>query len=256
VVLDAPGARPVVLDLGTGLRFWGLDLPADGSLDAIALVSHLHWDHVQGIPFFGPINIEGARMEVYGPGTHPGELAEAVSGFMCPPYFPVTLDALAGAFEWNELADGARFDVSGWSITARAVPHVGATLGYRIERDGVSVAYVPDHQQPGCGSTQVDPGVLELVSGVDLLIHDAQYLVGEFVEKRDWGHCTVEYALEVARQADVKRLALFHHDPAHDDEQLDVIARRAAVAGVRAGLGEVFCAAEGMRVSLSSVAAR
>jgi phosphoribosyl 1,2-cyclic phosphodiesterase len=256
VVVEAEGARPVVLDLGTGLRFWGLDLPADPPLDAIALVSHLHWDHVQGIPFVGPINVEGARLEVFGPGAAPGALADAVAHFMCPPYFPVTIDALAGELVWHDVAHGADFDVSGWKVRACSVPHVGATLGYRIERDGVSVAYVPDHQQPGCGSTQVDPEVLDLARDADLLIHDAQYEPAEFAEKHDWGHCTVDYALEVARQAGVKRLALFHHDPSHDDDHLDVTAARAARAGAACGLDEVICASEGMRVSLGSAVGR
>jgi len=256
VVVEADGARPVVLDLGTGLRFWGLDVPSDRPLDAIALVSHLHWDHVQGIPFFGPINAPGARMEVFGPGAAPGELADAVAHFMCPPYFPVTLDALAGEFVWNDLGHGATFEVDGWQVRASDVPHVGATLGYRLERNGVSIAYVPDHQQPGCGSTEVDPGVLDIASGVDLLIHDAQYEPGEFALKHDWGHCTIEYAVEVARQAGAKRLALFHHDPAHDDDHLDVVAVRAARAGAACGLQEVFCASEGMRVSLGAAGAR
>jgi ribonuclease BN (tRNA processing enzyme) len=256
VVLDAPGAKPVVLDLGTGLRFWGLDLPAQPPLDAVALVSHLHWDHVQGIPFFGPINVEGSRLEVYGPGSAPGELADAVAAFMCPPYFPVTLDALAGTFGWHDLSDGERFDVDGWTVTARCVPHVGPTMGYRVERDGVSIAYVPDHQQPGCGATFVDPAVVELAAGVDLLVHDAQYDDGEFALKHDWGHCTIDYALEVARQSGARRLALFHHDPGHDDARLDLIARHAAKAGAEAGLGEVLCASEGLRVSLPSAPTR
>lgn len=256
VVVEADGARPVVFDLGTGLRFWGLDLCDDRPLDAIALVSHLHWDHVQGIPFFGPINVAGARLEVYGPGDEPGSLADAVAQFMRPPYFPVTLDALAGQFEWNDVVHGARFEVGGWEVLAAAVPHVGATLGYRLQRNGISIAYVPDHQQPGCGATHVDPAVLEMVAGVDLLIHDAQYEAAEFAEKHDWGHCTIEYALEVARQGGVKRLALFHHDPAHDDEHLDVVAARAAKAGAAYGLVEVICASEGMRVSLGAATGR
>lgn len=246
----------MVLDLGTGLRFWGLDLPCDGSLDAIALVSHLHWDHVQGIPFFGPINVEGARLEVYGLATETGSLGDAIAGFMRPPYFPVTLDALRGSFDFRDAAPGDVIRSGGWTIGVGEVPHVGETLGFRIEHGGVTVAYVPDHQQPGCQATDVDPGVLALTDGVDLLIHDAQYTDAEFAKKFDWGHCTTDYALEVARQAGAKRLALFHHDPSRDDADLDVLAKRAAAAGARMGLAEVICAREGMRISLAPVAAQ
>jgi phosphoribosyl 1,2-cyclic phosphodiesterase len=256
VVVEAAGDRPVVLDLGTGLRFWGLDLPCDGSLDAIALVSHLHWDHVQGIPFFGPINVPGARLDLYGCGGEEGGFGRAVAGFMRPPYFPVTLDALAGTFDFHDAAHGDVIRDGGWTLTAREVPHVGQTLGWRIEHGGMSIAYVPDHQQPGCGSTYVDPAVLELAADVDLLIHDAQYTDGEFAQKHDWGHCTIDYALEVAAQAGARRLALFHHDPSHDDEHLDALHAHASRSGAARGLAEVLCAREGQRVSLSPLGAR
>ena len=254
MVVESEGSDPIVLDLGTGLRFWGLDWPTGVPFAATALVSHLHWDHVQGLPFFGPVNLPGASMNVYGPAQEGQSLADAFDGFMCPPYFPVRLDALAGRFTFTEATD--HFEVDGYQVWTIPIPHPGPTVGYRIERNGLSIAYLPDHQQPGCGSTYVTDEVRALCSGVDLLIHDAQYDDAEFAQKFDWGHCTYDYALEVARQSGVKRLALFHHDPGRDDGQLDEIAQVMAKAGASAGLEEVFVASERLRVSLAPARAR
>jgi len=254
VVLEASGELPIVLDLGTGLRLWGLTLPLDGSFKGIALVSHLHWDHVQGLPFFGPVNMPGAELEIIAPTQEDGPLREVIGGFLRPPYFPVTIDALAGRFTYTEVIE-TTIERGGWTITTASVPHVGLTLGFRVEHCGVSVAYVPDHQQPGCGSTSVSESVLALAQGADLLIHDAQYTDIEFAQKFDWGHCTIDYAVEVARQARARRLALFHHDPLHDDDQLDALASHAARLGASAGLVEVMAASEGMRVSLAPIGA-
>ncbi|MEZ5374303.1 MAG: MBL fold metallo-hydrolase [Microthrixaceae bacterium] len=135
-------------------------------------------------------------------------------------------------------------------MTSAEVPHCGRTLGYRIEAGGVSVAYVPDHQQPGPDATEVAPAVLELARGVDLLIHDAQFDAADFAAKSDWGHCTVEYAVQVAAQAGARRLALFHHDPSHDDDTIDALADAAVLLADDLGLGEVFASFEGMTVAL------
>ncbi len=248
MVLECDDADPVVFDLGTGLRFWGLDWPTSMPFAATALVSHLHWDHVQGLPFFGPLHKADSKLDVFGPAQDGRSLAEAVDGFMCPPYFPVRVTDLLGSFSFSEATSS--FVSDGYQVSSAPVPHPGPTLGYRVERGGISVAYVPDHQQPGCGSTVVDPGVLALCAGADLLIHDAQYTPSEFMQKFDWGHCTIDYAIEVARQAGVSRLALFHHDPSHTDDDLDALAVMAAKAGAAAGLAEVIVASEGMVISL------
>jgi ribonuclease BN (tRNA processing enzyme) len=169
---------------------------------------------------------------------------------MSPPYFPVEIDALPGSFTFHEASDEV-VDVHGAKVTAATVPHVGPTVGYRVEFDGVSVAYISDHQQPGVGSTEVAPSVLDLCEGVDLLIHDAQFDDEEFALRHDWGHCTSDYAIEVAARAGAKRLALFHHDPSHCDVRLDQLAERAAEQGARRGLDEVITAAEGLTLSFT-----
>lgn len=255
VVVESPGRPPILFDLGTGLRFFGLDQPCDGSFQGIALVSHLHWDHVQGMPFFTPMLAEGARLEVYAPVDGHKTLEGAIRSFMTPPYFPVELDALPGRFAFNEVVDDV-FDLHGAKVTAAPVPHVGLTVGYRLDIDGVSIAYVSDHQQPGIGATNVDPRVLELCNGVDLLIHDAQFDDHEFAQRSNWGHCTVDYAVEVAARAGARRLALFHHDPSHDDRRIDALRDHAACLAYLRGVEEVVAAAEGLTLSFCGADAR
>jgi phosphoribosyl 1,2-cyclic phosphodiesterase len=251
VALEVPGSEPVVLDLGTGLRFWGETLPLDGTFRGHALVTHLHWDHVQGLPFFVPVNRPGARFDIYGPPQEDGlSLEDAFGEFMRHPYFPVGVADLAGDFAFHCLSDG-EYAVGDAKVRSRSVPHVGATNGYRIEMNGVSVAYIPDHQQPVDGGFEVAEGVLELCDGVDLLIHDSQYTPAEFALKAHWGHCTTEYALHVARESGARRLALFHHDPDRDDDALDAMVADIQSHPLAAGLTEIFAAHEGLTVALS-----
>jgi ribonuclease BN (tRNA processing enzyme) len=135
-------------------------------------------------------------------------------------------------------------------VRIRPVPHCGPTIGFRIETGGQSIAYVSDHQAP-LSLRGVADSVLELCDGVDLLIHDAQYTPTEFREKAHWGHCTVEYALLVAKEAGAHRLALFHHDPAHDDDDLDRLLRNARrISDASGGVDEVVAASEGLVIEL------
>lgn len=255
VALEAPGHEPIVLDLGTGLRFFGQSQPTDGSFVGHALVTHLHWDHVQGLPFFVPAHVPGSQLHVYGPPQEDGmHVGDAFEEFMRPPYFPVRVGDLGGDITFHTLDEGDHA-LGDAKVRVRLVPHIGPTNGYRIELGGISVAYIPDHQQPLDGSHDIDPGVLELCDGVDLLIHDAQYTPAEFVVKADWGHCTVDYALAVAAEAGARRLALFHHDPSHDDEAVDVIRDDIAEKASHTGVEEVLAASEGLTVSFGAVTA-
>ncbi len=253
VALDIPGSEPVILDLGTGLRFFGDTQPNDGTFRAHALVTHLHWDHVQGLPFCTPINREGAQLDIYGPPQEGLTLAEAFEEFMRPPYFPVRIGDLVGDIRIHTI-DDTDFAVGDAKVRARYVPHIGATFGYRVEFGGFSVAYISDHQQPVDGES-IATEVLELADGADLLIHDAQYDADEFALKSHWGHCTVDYALHVAREAGAHRIALFHHDPSHSDDHVDRLLDGARSRGADLGLTEVIAAAEGMTVSFGAVGA-
>ena len=254
VAVDLPGMDPIVLDLGTGLRFWGADLPVDEPFHGHALVTHLHWDHVQGLPFFAPVLRPESSLDIYGPASDDAALAVAFDEFMSPPYFPVRVADLPGDLRFHAVTDG-EFAIGDAKITARSVPHIGATTGYRIERDGVAVVYISDHQQPVDGSLAIPDGVLELCEGADLLIHDAQFTASEFVLKSDWGHCTGDFALAIAAQAGVRRLALFHHDPGHDDVLIDSLLLEAREKAARTSIGEVIAASEGLSLSLRSARA-
>jgi len=246
VALEAPGCDPIVLDLGTGLRFFGETLPLDGSFRAHALVTHLHWDHVQGLPFFTPVHIPGSRFDIYGPMQENGlEMDEAFEEFMRPPYFPVRVADLAGDIAFHSLAEGDHA-IGDAKVRVRNVPHVGPTVGYRVELRGHTVVYISDHQQPLDGGFDIAPQVLELCDGADLLIHDAQYTPEEFVMKAHWGHCTVDYALHIANEAGVRRLALFHHDPGHDDAFLDRVLRETQEKAASGTVEEVLAASEGL----------
>ncbi len=252
VAIESPSRAPIIFDLGTGLRFFGETQPQDGSFRGTALVTHLHWDHVQGLPFFMPINRPGASLDIYGPGEGM-EIAEAFDKFMRPPYFPVQYTDLVGDIRFHTVGE-QELDIDGARILVREVPHVGTTLGFRVEVDGLVVTYIPDHQMPMDGSMDIDDGVLELAQGADVLIHDAQYTPEEFAERAHWGHCTVEYAVHVARTAGVRRLVLFHHDPSHCDSMLDdLLAEAREEAGENM---EVLSAAEGMTLSFASDARR
>jgi phosphoribosyl 1,2-cyclic phosphodiesterase len=240
------GEAPIIFDLGTGLRLFGQTQPLDGSFDGTALVTHIHWDHVQGLPFFPPADRAGARFRVYAPQQEEGTLEDVFNGFMRPPYFPVSVSDLRGDISFHEVLKDD-FTIGSASIMARPVPHCGPTVGYRVNWGGATVTYISDHQAPQ-GLESIADSVVELVDGADLLIHDAQYTRPEFEEKSHWGHCTIDYAVRVAREGGVKRLVLFHHDPAHSDDDLDrFLAEARATAGPDGP--EVLAAYEGLHLT-------
>jgi phosphoribosyl 1,2-cyclic phosphodiesterase len=244
------GEAPLLLDLGTGLRLLADALPPDQPLRAAALITHLHWDHVQGLPFFPPIHRPGTHLDIYGPRQEEGPLHEVFDGLMRPPYFPVQYSELHGVIEFHDVLDDD-LSIGNAKVKVRPVPHVGTTVGYRIEWGGVTLAYVSDHQAP-LALDRVADSVLELCDGADLVIHDAQYTPDEFAKKSDWGHCTIDYALLVAQEAGAHRLVLFHHDPAHSDDEMDRLVAEAQEKGRALGLTEVVGAYEGLTLTLGA----
>jgi phosphoribosyl 1,2-cyclic phosphodiesterase len=252
VAVDVGEGPPFIFDLGTGLRPLGDALGATPEFavrpyEVTALLSHLHWDHIIGLPFFTPIHCEGGHMTVYGPRQQGPSLPELVDKMVRPPFFPVQVDDLHGCIDFVEVDDDD-LAIGPAKVRVRLVPHVGTNLGFRIEVDGVSVAYLSDHQQPDDQS--VARGALELCDGADLVIHDAQYTAAEFEAKSTWGHCTVDYALRVAAESGAKRLVLFHHDPTHDDDQVDAMLARARDLPDAGRLDAVVAAAEGLTLDL------
>lgn len=247
VELHVDGEPPMFLDLGSGLP--QIDV-ADGDgapFRAVALVTHLHLDHVQGLPFFPIIHQVGTRFDVYGPRPEAGSLRDAFARLVAPPYFPLSLDQIPGDLAFHEVC-AEELKIGQALVQVRPVPHVGPTVGYRIQWGGATIAYISDHQAPP-GLDVVDPGVLELCRDVDLLIHEGQYTTEEFAAKWNWGHGTIDFALRVAMEAGARRLCVFHHDPWRSDDELDAL-----IADARDGLGgateEIVAASEGMILTL------
>jgi phosphoribosyl 1,2-cyclic phosphodiesterase len=247
VALTVTGEPPIIFDLGTGLRPFGETQPLDGTFRGTALLTHIHWDHVQGLPFFPPADRIGARFDVYGPEQEEGSLADVFDGFMRPPYFPVTCSELRGDIVFHDVLKDD-LTVGTAQIKVRPVPHCGPTVGFRVQWAGVTVTYISDHQAP-LGLDTVADNILELAEGADLLIHDAQYTRSEFAEKSTWGHCTIDYAVKVAQEAGARRLVLFHHDPSHCDDVLDGLLVDAKGTAGHGG-PEVLAAYEGLQLIL------
>jgi ribonuclease BN (tRNA processing enzyme) len=265
VVLDAPGHTPVVFDLGTGVRVYGdevterivADLRANRAVPgyhADVLLTHLHWDHIIGLPFFTPAFQPEARITVYGPRQPDGPLADVFAGVMRPPYFPITPADLGADVRFVDVADDT-FALNGAKVLSRWVRHTDPALGFRVDLDGRSVTYISDHG-PGCVAEDPDDhvpqSVLELCDGVDVLIHDAQHTVDEYESKRHFGHSSIEYAVHVACEAGVKRLVLFHHCPSHSDDDLDLILEHARELSAQRNGPSILAACEGLRLELDS----
>jgi phosphoribosyl 1,2-cyclic phosphodiesterase len=256
--LEVDGHDLIIFDMGTGLRPCGQALSTDGPFHGTVLLSHLHWDHIQGLPFFGPISQPDAVLDVYGPAQEAAPLDVVFAGVMQQPYFPITPDELHGTVRFHG-AGTEDFAVNGAKVKSRWIRHTSPTIGFRVDVEGVSVAYVSDHG-PGCSDDPDDfvpAEVLELSDGADLLIHDAQHTCEEFENKRHFGHSTVDYAVHVAREAGARRLALFHHCPSHSDDGVDLMHLYATALAERVADDlEVLAAREGMVVELQHALVR
>lgn len=251
-VLTADGAL-FVLDCGTGARALGLDLARRGGpLRVNLLIGHTHWDHIQGFPFFVPAFQPEVELNVYAPMGFQRGLEEALAGQMEYAYFPVKLRDLRSRLRFVELEEGF-LRVGDARVETQYLNHTAPTLGYRITSGGATVAYVTDHEPFWAphGRRLAHPGDeahVAFLRGADLVIHDAQYCATEYADKVGWGHSTEEYAVDVALAAGVRRLALFHHDPGHDDAEVERLEQRARE---RAGTKmDVFAAAEGLTVGV------
>jgi phosphoribosyl 1,2-cyclic phosphodiesterase len=179
-------------------------------------------------------------------------LGQTFDRLMSPPFFPIRFADLPATITFGEVGEDD-FAIGSAKVRSRWVRHTDTTLGFRIEVAGSVVAYLPDHG-PGCGDDaddHVPDSVLELCDGADVLIHDAQHTTEEFAPKRHWGHSSVDYAVHVGREAGARRVVLFHHDPAHTDDDLDGIELRARDLGARLGVPEVVAAREGTELVLA-----
>jgi ribonuclease BN (tRNA processing enzyme) len=237
-----------MLDAGTGLRRAAALL--DGPFDGTILLTHLHWDHVHGLPFFTAGDRPDARVTLLLPeqdGT--GSAEEVLARGMSPPHFPIGPGGLRGRWSFGLLAAG-EFKAEGFTVEAAAIPHKGGrTFGYRVSDGHSLLAYLPDHGPTGLGPGpegwgEYHPAALTLAAGADALVHDAFWFDAEATGEAMFGHTTADYAVELGRRAGVRRVVLAHHRPDRTDDELDRLADR-----FRADPG-VMVAAEGTVIDL------
>jgi CheY-like chemotaxis protein/phosphoribosyl 1,2-cyclic phosphodiesterase len=265
VELRAPDGALFVFDFGTGARPLGADLVRRGGpIRAHLLIGHTHWDHIQGFPFFAPLFGSGNELAVYAPREGQRSLHDVLAGQMEFTYFPVELNQLPAVITYHDLSEGVH-EIAGVRVVTKYLQHPAMTLGWRLEAAGRAVVYLVDHEPYSDVLWQRDAPVGRIESivhdgdrrhatfmkGADLVIHDAQYTPEELQAKRTWGHSTYEYVVELAMAAGVKRVALTHHDPAHDDAMVSLIEQRAkALVTARGSAMDVFCAYEGCEVDV------
>ncbi len=241
VEVEHEGAR-LVLDGGTGLAALGRSL--GGPADVTVLFTHVHWDHIQGVPFFAPAFHPGSRVTFVGARG----LRDALAAQMRPPMFPITLDSFRAELAFWETAPSAPVEVGPFRVESLQMPHPDGVVCYRVTAGGRSMVFATDVEH----GEALDPRLVAFAEGADLLVHDAQYTPAEYAGRRGWGHSTIEQALQVGVEARASRVALFHHDPLRTDD---------AVAALEAGAvgwwserapcaADVFAAREGAAVDL------
>jgi phosphoribosyl 1,2-cyclic phosphodiesterase len=238
------GARLYVFDCGTGFRNLGKQLLREfggRSLQAHIFISHYHWDHIQGIPFFAPLYDVENRFHFHASSRN-RLLREALEGQMIQPYFPVNMSEMAAQREFHDMSEG-RNTFEDCVIETCRLNHPQGCMGFRMEAAAGTLVYATDNEP---GDPAYDKAVRKLAEGADLLIYDAQYLPEEYeTKKRGWGHSHWREAINVARESGAKELVLFHHDPEHDDPCLDSIVQEA-----RSFYPKLRAAAEGMVIRL------
>lgn len=249
-VEHADGSVRLVLDAGTGLTNLS-DLLDERPFRGTLLLGHLHWDHTHGLPFCRAVDHPEAALTLLAPSHDGRSVEQLLADAMSPPNFPIRPDELRGRWSFGIVSEG-RHQVEDFEIDAREIPHKGGrTFGYRISDGRHAVAYLSDHMPSALGPGpdgwgEYHPAALALADGVDLLIHDAQYLAEELAERGHFGHAAAEYAVALGERAGATRVAMFHHDPARTDDEVDAAAARFEAAGIA-----VTAAAEGSVIDLA-----
>lgn len=243
----------LVLDAGTGIRLLGGSLPADANCIHI-LMTHLHMDHLQGLPFFAPLRRPGVEVHIYGPASTTTSLSSRLQRYLSPPLFPVNVRELPSTLFFHELPAEA-VEIGEFRVKAQLVIHPNPTIGYRLEGAQGTLTYLPDHE-PALGAP-IFPTRKEwtsgyaLAEGADLLIHDAQYTSDEYQNRLGFGHSSIQQTFEFARLVNVKTLIPFHHDPNHSDDVLDHM-----IAEAKAELQPAFGVVPGMEGEIVRVGER
>ncbi len=245
IEVSAGGTR-IILDAGTGIRNMGHWLQRKNVTEATVVLSHVHWDHINGFPFFSPAFHKDWSFHIMaGHLAKFGGIRNVLAGQMTTPTFPVPLEAMRSTMTYEDFNAGDNFKLpADGNVKIRTAPlnHPDGATGYRIEYRGKSLCYVTDTEHvPG----KPDQTILGLIEGADLFIYDCTYTDKEFERKKGWGHSTWEEAIRLARAANVESLAIFHHDPDHEDPFMEQIESKA-----RQMWSGAFVAREHMRVNL------
>ena len=240
--------RRYVMDAGTGARALGLEIMrTETPPRATVFLTHFHWDHIQGFPFFRPLFHPDAELRIVGPRQGETDIRGLLEDQMGSPYFPVPLSEKKARTTFEHLNEGSWSD-GAVQVAAMRVCHGAFTVGYRLESEGIRLCYVPDNELGG-HDHGLDPSwrdrFAEFIAGSDILVHDAMYTAEEFVDRKGWGHSSFDQCMDLALEAGVKRLLFFHHDPERTDDDLDRQVDRARERAGRNGNLEVDAAREG-----------
>jgi len=248
------GDDVIIFDAGSGLRDFGNNFLKTQGFTAPRnfhiVLSHIHWDHIQGFPFFVPIYLEGTQITIYG--CHP-ELRKAFSTQQSTPLFPLEFKDLAAGVDFEILSPGKWHEIAGFRVLAKEQNHPGRSFGYRIEKQGKAIVYSTDSEHKNKREEDLKPFV-EFLKDADLLIFDAQYtLADSWTVKQDWGHSNNVIGIELSQEAGVKHLVLFHQDPTVRDQTLDKLlkdSRKLASLLHKGGSIEVSVARDGMVIKV------
>ncbi len=255
----------VIIDAGTGIRILGMDLVKNhpDKKEIHLFFSHTHWDHIQGLPFFAPLFIPGYKISIYGPVHYEKSLEEILDRQMEYTYFPVRVAELQAELQYHELKEGS-FDLNGYTVRSKYLNHPVLCLGYRFEKDGKSVVYCTDHEpyynfiDDAENSEEMNQIIdeqngklLEFIRGADLLVMDSQYTSEEYHSHTGWGHSSIKHTLDLAKNGEVKKYALFHHDPDRtDNNEKKIIAELQKEIKNPCLIKEIFGAREGLVVDI------
>jgi phosphoribosyl 1,2-cyclic phosphodiesterase len=277
VEVRVDGGPRIIIDAGTGLRRLGKEMMAGdfgaGEGAAHLLVSHTHWDHIQGLPFFAPLYTRGNRFHVYARQRDDTHLRAVFASQSDTPYFAVPFDQVQAEVNFRELVEGARFEIGPVKVRCTRLNHPWIAMAYRLDYDGASLAYVTDTapfrdilieqefiRQPPRPGDPLKPedaakleamrdGVLRLCEGADLVIYDTQFTPEEYAQKPHWGHSCPDDAIEIAAAAGAKTLALFHHAPERSDDAIDAILAACRADPKARGLS-LLAASESLEITL------
>jgi phosphoribosyl 1,2-cyclic phosphodiesterase len=245
----------IIVDAGSGIRPLGMDIVEKGPNAIHIFLTHFHWDHIQGFPFFSPLNDAEDSIKVVGPKQRDIDVQNLFAGQMGPIYFPVPFSVVAAAMEFEHLNEG-EYEIGDARIRVMRVKHPSYVIAYRIEVGGRTICLVPDNEIDG-DMYDVGPDwkrrIVDFVGDADVLVHDSMYTQEEYQRRAGWGHSTFSQSVRLAEEAGVGQLLFFHHDPTRSDKELDsIVARIRDDALARGSNVEIDAAAEGVDISLES----